>query len=50
MANGYDMTRIAALSQHKKELENSLNSVSKNLRLEETKRDAYEAHPIRTSM
>ena len=42
MANGYDMTRIAALSQHQKELESSLASVSKNLQLEETKRDAYE--------
>ena len=42
MANGYDMTRIAALSQHQKELETSLASVSKNLQLEESKRDAYE--------
>jgi hypothetical protein len=42
MTNGYDMTRIAALSQHQKELETSLASVSKNLQLEETKRDAYE--------
>lgn len=42
MANGYDMTRIAALSQHQKELETSLASVNKNIQLEETKRDAYE--------
>ena len=42
MANGYDMTRIAALSQHQKELETSLASCNKTLQLEETKRDAYE--------
>lgn len=42
MANGYDMTRIAALSQHQKELETSLASVNKNIQLEESKRDAYE--------
>ena len=42
MANGYDTTRIAALSQHQKELETSLASVSKTLQLEETKREAYE--------
>ena len=42
MANGYDMTRIAALTQHKKELATSLDSVSKTLQIEELKREAYE--------